>query len=450
MASPVPFDDCPIPGLASVLQPYLRPRSEAAAIRRHLQAYLQKKLSVDDGPVLSATHLVSSIKKPLSDPPAGLTGIRRAFWKAIKANQEAKARHAALKADCDDLTASMTQTRRDVIDGQEAVTRAYVPLLREREHRRRVRVLDQAFEAVVKGEHGRAAGQSPGLDELIQRALGEAPVPPSRPLPNVSRSVDVEGKVLELKKALVSAQRRVKALEFEKAEMQSFRAKEFSTIAQVAGLQSALQELTAWMEDQLSTITAAEAAAETPSNDSESPLSAPSIATRADLEALYTTYIHARHHLLTSLTNPPSLPVPPAPSNLFPQPTSPSSPTPSTPTLSLLALPHLPQLLKHTHALHSTQTASTFLRRTLASQDAATEALIQRLAGESRMVGAGAAGAADWETAGSAAVAAEEEALTIILREGLEATREATEVVESLEKLRSQVENVERPAVDSK
>lgn len=422
--------NCPIPEVAEALGPFIKPRDEVAAIRRSLQFYIQKQLPGDDS-ILSPVNLATPKEDDLGQPPAGLTGVRKAYWKALQANQDAQAKYDALKADLENL--KRPQPDDATIPEPSSITENYIPLLKQRERQRRLQVIDRAFSALTQtGKNANAP-----LDEQIKEQFGEQPIPPSTQ-PSLSRSSDVEAKVLELKKALVATKRRADEHQ-SRATLQASTNIELSPQAQIAGLQSALQELTLWMENQLTLIASTEEEEESGQQQHSVPPT-PSAkhppASTAGIASLYDSYITTRHRLIHSTNNAASPPDSPAVGPLFPCP-SPNANTssasqPKSPSETLL--PHLPALLADKAQETALLTQNAHLRRTLSTEEDQTRRIVQRLAGESHLVPPGASRGEDWALAAREAGAAAEAFMLERLQAGEVSAKGAGEALEGMGK----------------
>lgn len=431
--------DCPLPEVASSLSPFIKSRDEVSAIRRNLQAYLQKQLPLDDTP-LSAINLTTPLEKDLKDPPSGLTGVRKAYWKALQANQTAQAKYDALKSDLEALkhhppSSSDSQTT-------PSINESHIPLLRQKEKLRRLKVLERAYGSLP------TLPTSP-LEDQLKAQLGEQPVPPSTHPPStstkVSSSPDVEARLLDLKKAVLATQRRVQDQESRNAVARASLPDpmDLSPGAQIAGLQSALQVLTGWMEEQLAIIADAEAEAAEASvpptpGGGRTPGNAPFAA--EEVERAYERYLSARKRLVHAIHFPPhqdSDGVQEERDPLFPPASSKShvsGPTPVSPPT--LLLPHIPALAHNKAASAALLQQKAHLRALLASSEGQTRQLMARLAGESHLVSPGAGGSGkDWAEASKEVGGETEKAVLARVEKGKGFAQEAGESVVGLEKL---------------
>src|ERR1700761_6761094 len=96
------IDDCPLPEVAEALRPFIRPREEVTNIRRGLQAHLQNQLRAN-GATVSSIDLASPGTVVLDTPSNSLSGVRKAYWRALKAHNAAQSKYDALRAEIDQL-----------------------------------------------------------------------------------------------------------------------------------------------------------------------------------------------------------------------------------------------------------------------------------------------------------------------------------------------------------
>ena len=411
-----------------------------SAVRRELQFYLQKHLERDDH-TLSVVNLAEPPSKALGDPPIALSGVRKAYWEALQANQAAQAKYDALKADLDQfkrqsLSEDCASTGGSVC---ETIYEDYIPLLRQKEHLRRLQVLDQTLTSAGADS---VPSTATGLDDLVKKSLGEPPTPPTCPLPKNSCPHSVEARVLELKKSLLSTKRRANTVASQQQTSHSpSDSHKPSEEAHIAGLQSALQVLTRWMDDQLNMIANAEAEEPEPATpDPSAPDTTPAAGlSPSDLEALYARYLDARYRLVEAVTSPPDLTSTAADASpLFPAPSHQPSDPPASPSLTLL--PHIPSLLSAKNAEASAMQRTALLRRVVDDQEAETERLVRRLAGESHLVPPNASCSEDWAQAGAEAARATKSAVLERLKAGDEALNETEATLDAIEAMPLELE----------
>lgn len=435
--------DCPLPEVYSSLSPFIKSREEVSAIRRNLQAYLQKQLPLDDTP-LSAVNLTTPLEEDLDEPPPGLIGVRKAYWRALRANQNAQAKYDALKADLDALKRPAQPASAESQTQTISINESHIPLLRQKEKLRRLKVLEKAYTSLP------ALPPEP-LEDHLKAHLGEQPTPPSTHPPSAaakgpsSSSPEVEARLLDLKKAILATQRSVQAQESRNALTRAAHpsaSSKLSASAQIAGLQSALQVLTEWMEEQLTVIADAEAEAAVPPTPARERGGVGgkgnAVAFEAEeAEKAYERYLAARKRVVAALTSPPGSEDDRAREPLFPPSTSTTStskPLPHTPPPPLL-LPHIPALTQAKTHTTSTLQQKAHLRSLLSSSEGQTARVLARLAGESHLVPPGASRGRDWGDASREADGEIEEVVGSRVRAGEKFAREAGERMEGIERV---------------
>lgn len=383
--------DCPLPGVAEALNPYIKPREEVARIRQELQTYLEKQLKPTDAPVSSVT-LAEPHGIQASETSSALSGVRKAYLGALQAHATAQARYDALKEELDQVSASDGGS--DLKSLSSSVKDSYIPLLRQRERQRKLQVIDQAFTRI------NAAGKRPTngrLDEIVRQRAGELPTPPMAPAPAFNEKPDVGDRVLQLKEAVLATKRRIDDLA---APLPPDVTTGSGPGTQTAGLQDALNELTGWMEQQLAIIGEAEAEPQATSPvKTTNGHATPEVARIEDIEALYEQYLVARQQLIQTVNKPQASNIPADATTMSESSTGMECEKRSTPAETLL--PYIQMITAQKQEEQSLMQQSTHLRRQIATSEAETARLIARLANESHLVHPGAGRGKDWAEAAS-------------------------------------------------
>ncbi|KAI7284333.1 hypothetical protein KC345_g2334 [Hortaea werneckii] len=418
---------CPLPEVAEALGPFIKPRDEVSRIRQELQSYLQKQAGSADVPLSTANVTASSEQDVLSPGPA-LSGVRKAYLQALRVHSEAQGKHDRLRADLERLSAgSLDENKRP--DTSASVTENHLPLLRQRERQRKLQAIQRAFEGI--SSTGKAATNA-HIDDLVRQKAGDLPAPPSVQQQAYSDKPDVDGRVLELKKAIIATKRRVDLPTTSDSTSNDDTSRQ--STSEVAGLQAALQELTVWMEDQLSLIGSAE-------GDSQAAPSTPSTAEQAtpgatssveDIGALYEDYIDARERLITTINSPPSTTTTPDDSrSMSRSPPSRDIERRASPAETLL--PHIRRLASTKLNEQALLQQSAYLRRQISTAEGEDQRLILRLADESHIVQPGASKGKDWAEAGKEASRATTEAASGRLKAGEKATANAKKALDDID-----------------
>nr|POF13042.1 hypothetical protein CFP56_10190 [Quercus suber] len=403
---------CPIPAVGTALDAFVKPRDEVATIRQDLQASVYSACDTD-GPRLSAITVHAQGLSRESSTPSTLSGVRKAYWKAVHAHTAAQSKYDALKADLQQLRSPGSRDSGSSTPS-ESINDHYLPLLRLRESMRRLQVIDEAFSEIASTGN---ASSSNSVEGVVRRRNGEPPNAPQSDTAPYRQGPDVEARILQLKKAVLTAKRRLD--DYADGPESGSLKRQSGEGGEVAGLQSALNELTSWMETQLSLIGNAEAealpAAEATLSNGQT---SPEATSLEDIADLYDSYLTARETLIYTINSPCSLETQ-DPSTIFTASSRMSraknSDRRKTP-LELL-LPHIAFLANAKDDEQSMLEQSAYLRRQISAAEGDTDRLVARLADESHLVHPGAACGKDWA---KAALSAGTETKTIV-RERLEA-----------------------------
>lgn len=291
--------DFPIPEVAKALAPYIRPREEVHQIRRELQNHLSAHVGHDQQTL--TTSILPVVRLADSDTvPASLSGVHKAYWRALQAHHVAQARYDELHADIVSLQSSsgLTTTKQH---SPSLVNEGHVPILRLREKQRMVNVLAEHLAQVDDLGNG---SFDLGLDEIVRRRVGEQPPPPTHEAPELSTKAGIDAKLLALKKAVLTAEHDLR----QQRERQSLRKGVASSVpleAEIAGLQNALQEITGWMEEQLAVIGDVESStSQSEHNTSVTQNGSITPTSVIDIAQLYEHYLVARQRLLVTAQSP--------------------------------------------------------------------------------------------------------------------------------------------------
>jgi hypothetical protein len=96
-------ETCPIPSVSQSLTPYIHPRPTISQIRQSLHSHLERQLRLEGTQTLSLANVANPpLTQTLPDePPASVTGVRGAYWRALRAHQVARERYEGLRAELD-------------------------------------------------------------------------------------------------------------------------------------------------------------------------------------------------------------------------------------------------------------------------------------------------------------------------------------------------------------
>ncbi|KAK5720404.1 hypothetical protein LTR17_015041 [Elasticomyces elasticus] len=418
--------DCPLPGVASGLRPYIRPRDEASQIRNDLQSSLQKYTG-SEGTTLTLINISRPRTGKGEQTSPNVTGVRRAYLKALEAHTTAQSRYNALKADLEQLSESTRPDGPRTSDGPPSVNIHYIPMLRQREKRRRLLVIERAYSGATNIGAGFVDGH---LNDIVRQHAGDLPTPPTNHAPAFNDKPDVEARIVSLKKSVLATRQSV--------NVRLSAAKKTSAVeiidsgGETAGLQSALNELTGWMERQLGVIGDAEG--DVQATPAKHLTNGHAVQTTPDVETiaeLYDDYLEARQRLVHTTASPMVLDV--------------KGPKCTVSGLDLQSLgqqrgaastvlPYIGSLSLAKQEERTLLQQSTHLRRQIAASESGTQRLLARLADESHLVHPGASKGRDWADAAESASGATKDFAMQRLKAGVASTDVAAL---SLEQVRS-------------
>lgn len=398
------MDGCPFPGVGEVLEPYVKPRDVVNDIRNRLHTYLEKHLQLDEGQPLSATNLISPpLSGALDDAPQGLSGVRKAYWNALKAHLEAKAKYDTLKSELGALSGQRAAAVRDDAAESNFVQECYLPLLRQREKLRKLRVVERALSDIESGTGGPA---TIAVDDLIKTRAGEMPILPSSQASRRSSAGDAERRILELKKAVLVAQRVVNQHHDTTAVAATVDgAAGHGPEAELFALQQARNELITWIETQLAVIGDAQVAGNMQRESRVVDGDHASIpVSTSEIGEIYGQYLVVRRKLLQTLQSPP---LPEFRRDVKSQERRNASPSGKNSDKAGVAatslLPFIPSLVSSKQREQELLQHMAYSRRQLSAAESETERLILRLADESHLVQPGARRGRDWAVAAETA-----------------------------------------------
>ena len=414
MGDHVAESECPFPEIADHLGPYIKTREEVTAIRQSLQKALPLNL-------LDLSHPVSAAEKTVD--VSALSGVRKAYWRALHAHKLAQARYDALKAELNQPPSSPATSE---IDPAGLLTENYLPLLRQKEKHRKLKVIEKAY---LKVSSTGSNALSESLEDAASSGLGDPPNPPSTSIPQPESSSDSDPALVRLKRAILSVKQQLDQHKEKISQAGEIDLSQADDRAKFRALQSTHKELTAWMEEQLSQIgdsgnaaSSSSAAAETSSgtNGDIATTTPPQsdeneIPSTDELEDFYEQYLDARQRLLETLQNPPTLDLSSptqAPgrkdSNSLDSSSSSSSKVTATAamrrvTLAETLLPYIPELISVKDRETALRQQGDHIRGQVAASTGEHQRLIARLADESHLVQPGASRGNDWARAASLA-----------------------------------------------
>jgi hypothetical protein len=424
---------CPIPHVSQALDPYILPRPSVSSLRQSLHSHLERQLRLEATQTLSLVNLTNPpLTQTLPEPPASVTGVRRAYWRALRAHQVARERYEGLRAELDVAARNAGGATVGNSDGGEGDGGELMGLLRARERRRKLGAVGKAVGAVERAGEGVVGAK---IDDVVKRAVGDVPVLPSqRGLVGGGGGggrEEGEMRMVELKKAILKAKSTI-----ESGERQGMPgAHREGGASELYALQQARNELIGWIENQLALIGDAQAEetneSSSPTKTSEDGETGP-IASPSEILQLYDRYLEARSTLLDTVHQPHDI------SPLAQAPASPKEARttqdvdPATTTATAL-LPFISPLLATQSAEQALIAQAAYVRRQLAVADSSSEKLLRRHAEESHLVHPGASRGRDWARAGEEVGEATREYVLARANAGEIASKEADSVARRLE-----------------
>lgn len=418
--------DCPFPDVAETLRPFIKPRQEVSKIRQELQTHLP----------LSSWNVAQP--PPLEEVNASsLIGVRKAYWRALQAHKDARARYDALKTELIQIKNEPSSIS-DANDGSAFLAESYVPLIRQRERQRKLIVLENTF-ARTKSCGGDVIGES--FDKIAKREVGELPGPPS-----TSAFSDHEAgsgsdyDLHKLKRAIIATKQQLHQHESKTEEINGAFSVQIDPHADLRGLQKAHVELTTWMETQLAIISEVEAPREGEMTGSASPRSTDGgqFSVR-DIETLYDQYLDARERLLHLVSNPPKPPQDDKEPSEGAQRGIEVLDGDQQATASEALLPHLSKLLSSKQREQALLQQTAYTRRQVASAESQSHAIVTRLADESHLVhpviGRSAPRGKEWAKAAIDASAATFKSATQRLNSGHASTDAAGQAMDAIKSM---------------
>ncbi|TKA83902.1 hypothetical protein B0A55_00093 [Friedmanniomyces simplex] len=389
--------DCPLPSVLEALTPFIKTRHDVAEIRTDLHDHLQRCID-REGSALSSVSLANPRSGTTQQTSPDITGAHKAYLNALRAHSVAQGRYDALKADLAHLPESTHLNRAVSANGPSSISDSYIPLLRQREKRRRLQLIERAYAAVAAAGTGLIDGH---LDNVVKQQAGDLPTPPTQQPPTYREKPDVEARILQLKKTVLSTKRDVKQRAAMKSDDRGNDVPQAGPGGGIVGLQSALNELTGWMEQQLAIIGDVEGEVQT--SDVTTAINGHPASGGVSLEniaASYDDYLLARQRIIQIISSPSTS------EDLATFPTEPESVLRTPPRLRSPAetvLPYLDSLTSTKREEHSLLQDTTFLRRQIAASESETQRLLARLADESHLVHPGASQGRDWAAAAAEA-----------------------------------------------
>ena len=420
-------ETCPIPPVASSLESYILPRPTVSSIRQSLHSHLERQLRLENSQTLSLANLTDPpLTQTLPEPPASVTGVRRAYWRALRAHQVARERYEGLRAELDVVGGGRGEG--EVGGEREGAGRELLPVVRAREARRKLGAVERALEAVERQGNG-VLGMK--IDEIVRKAVGEVPA-----LPGQRGGMggggggreDGEMRLVELKKAVLGA----------KATIQRCSSEEPGSRVPAKGdpelfaLQRARNELIGWIEKQLALIGDAQADGEKTPSPEKNAVENGHVVSNEEIAQLYERYLAARRTLLDTVQTPQDI-SPFAPASDSTRPTGSLQDAETTASSATTVLPFIEPLLATKDEEQNLIHQAAYVRRQLTAAEAGSERLMRRFADESHLVHPGASRGRDWALAAEEASETTKEFVLARAAAGATASKEAEGTLRKVE-----------------
>lgn len=175
------------PDVAETSTAYMKTRDEVDGVVSDLHRQLRRESSGERSS-LSALGLLTSRASTFKQASSSTSGVHRAYLKALQAHSAAQHRYDALKAE---LLQQSESTRPSLVESRSDASQlsdSYIPLLRQREKRRRFQILERAYSEVAETGNGFIDGH---LDDIVKEQAGGLPIPPTSQASAFSEKLDV-------------------------------------------------------------------------------------------------------------------------------------------------------------------------------------------------------------------------------------------------------------------
>lgn len=408
--------ECPLPEVAKSLAPYIHTREETLEIRRTINS----AFSNQDGKLNSIALLDSNIKIG-ENALSGCTGVRKAYQNALDAHKSSQARIAKVRNEIWALqeTSLHNGSARHERNLDEKVVEDAIDAIRHEQRRQKLQIVERAFQAITTKVQLRGD---------LEQKLNELQLTHSEPVSVLSSQQPsisvVDGQILELKKAVIRAQRDVDASQ-----------PQLATEALPNGLPAGVRtEALRRTRDELISLIEAELAklpedttgfdgVDGPASHAQAHQSTGTTHDLNDVQRLYDNYVDTRASLVTTMndhfTEAASL------TNASAVKTS-THTAPSAQQTSLAAqiLPFTSELQSCSENEQAMMEQNSYMRRQVAYSSSNIQQARLRLADESLLVAPGATSAMSWVEAAKEARAGDHEHIETRLQSGEQSLRD--------------------------
>jgi hypothetical protein len=382
-------EQCPLPELAEALRPYIKSREEIAEIRRGIDSLLSQHIQDDDVPIskVSLSFAGTSAQSTLNSP---FNGARRAFMQALIARQKAQSQYDALRAELDLL--QQTPKEKETDAKAENPVADTVALIRQRQRRDKLLVIDKALDDLEKVRH---TSQYVDPSELLNGMQSQVPPPLAQQSQDESLA-EAQSYVFELQKAVLRAQSTIQST----PRIDSSRKPVTEEWKRAYALRRARDELIAWIEDELAKLSEDEGHVDLNLDMSGDSGAQSMDEIKTTLSELYNKYITSRERLVRVLNTRHNKTDSDFVEALPEKQQSTSSDEPSnSAALASEVLPYIGILRSTAQEEAALMQHTSYLRRQITAVSTETEQLLVRLSDESHMVRPGTSHTAAWAEA---------------------------------------------------
>ncbi|KAH9878945.1 hypothetical protein J1614_002380 [Plenodomus biglobosus] len=409
---------CPIADVDRALSAYVNTREDTLRIRRTLSRYLTSSLR----PVNSATqnqHLNHEVPARLavtSTNPPGLKDRRLDYLQALRAKNQAHARHRELQASLQDLQNRHNEDK----SGQSAshhdneAIQSYVSLLRQRRRFAELQVIQDSLDKLLMAKPLSILSDPRAA---IKEAIGEQPDLPAESIEHLSGNPDDQTYIFKLKQEVLEAKASMERAQDARAKAQGQSQASPGLHSQVLALEKARDEIVYWVQGELAKLEEESIFLEDASpvkrlmGETEEPIDLASA--EIHIREAYQKYTSSRASLLEaykSLQHQPETEEHAQNNNTDTTSGAEQEQDPTKPPLPFTKLmPYLPHLTRTANTDRSLLQQSVYLQTQIAAADQDIQDALLRLSGESHMLPAGANNIRAWgQTAREAETRTEE------------------------------------------
>jgi len=386
--------------IGEALEPYIRSRSETAAVRTNISAALLREHSG----ALNSISLLNPDTNTDDYLRNKSTGVRKAYAKALEAHRVAQERLDRLRNDIHaiKLQSSLEDQSSSDVSNDRPAAEAIVASLRDRKRYERLQIVSDALEA-LQTDRKRVLAST---DELA----GGSSSDPTLPEPLLLRSDHLEPPdeaLQQLKKEIIRArgQRHASATQPLPSAFTNQKS-ENQTRSRKHALQQARDELIMLIEVELAKIPSEDPSPDERHVDTDDRLDgngSPSLLELDSTQRLYDRYVAARERLVLVLSQAEPNDSEHSDQDRLAAVVSTLGTAIGKPSLSLQLLPHIAGLRAASEAEDALLQEASYSRQQLAGSSESIRRTLRRLADESLMVAPGSSKAIAWTEAAAEA-----------------------------------------------